>query len=106
MTDLIVTRVENLKPKEEKKNSSAATKKFLKKAKKRKRKDSNSSVVKYSKESTRGHHLIKKYCISHGKGSHSTDSFKDLGAMVNKHKQIRRKYIELWKEQQRAKCSY
>ena len=51
----------------------------------------NSSVLEISEESTKAHHPTKKYCIQHGKCSHSTDSRKDLHAMVNKHKQKKKK---------------
>ena len=91
MTDFFETRVENLKPKEEKKKSSAVAKKPTKKAKKRKREDSISSVVESSDESTEARSSSNKYCILHGKCSHSTDSCKDLRAKVTKHKQKKRK---------------
>ena len=68
-----------------------------------KREDSDSSVIEISEESTEARHPSKKYCILHGKCSHSTDYCKDLRAMVVKHKQ--KKFQELWKKQQRAKCS-
>ena len=47
----------------------------------------------------------KKYCILHGKSSHSTDNCKNLPAMVNKHKQKKKTVQKLRREQQRAKCS-
>ena len=106
MNNFFETRVENLEPKKEKKKSSTAAKKSLKKIKKRKREDSDSIVVESSKESTEACHPSKKYCILHDKQSHSTDSCKDLRAMVNKHKQENKKKIqELQKEQQGAKYS-
>ena len=74
MSDFFETRVENLEPREEMEKSSAASKKSKKILKKRKREDSNSSVVESSKESTEARHPSKKYCILHGKCSHSTDS--------------------------------
>ena len=85
---------------EDKKKSSAAAKKSLKKIKKRKQEDSDSSVVESSEESTKARHPNKKYCILHGKCSHSTESCKDLRAMVNKHKQKKnsRTYIKSNKE--------
>ena len=82
-----------MEPKEDKKKSSAAAKKFLKKAKKRKREDFDCSVVEISEESTEVCHQINKYCILLGKCSHSSDSCIDLRAMVNKHKQKKKKYF-------------
>ena len=87
MTDFFETMVENSEPKEDKKKCSAASKKNLKKShKKRKREDSDSSVIESSKESTEARRQIRKYCILHGKCSHSTDNCKDLRAMVKKHR--------------------
>ena len=86
MTDFFETRVENLEPKEEKKKSSAAAKKNKKSNQKRKRDDSDSSLVESSEESTKARRPTKKYCILHGKCSHSMDNCKYLFAMVNKHK--------------------
>ena len=86
MSDLFDTRVENLETKKDKTKSSAAAKKSKKSHKKRKQEDSASSVVDFSEESTEARHPSKKYCILHGKCNHSTDNFKDLHAMVNKHK--------------------
>ena len=91
MSGFFETRVENLEPKEAKKKSSAATKKSLKKNQKRKREHSNSSAVEFSKESTEARRPNKKYCILDGKCSHYTDSYKDLRAMVNKHKKKKKK---------------
>ena len=91
MTDFIENRVENLEPKEDSKKSSAAAKKSKNYLKKRKREDSDSSVVDSSKESTEARRLTRKYCILHGNCSHATDNCKDLRAMVNKHKQKKRK---------------
>ena len=89
--DFIETRVENLEPKEDKKISSAVAKKSKKFIKKTKWKDSDSSVVESSKESTEACRPSKKYCVLHGKYSYSTDSFKDLRVVVNKHKQKKKK---------------
>ena len=87
-TDFFEIRVENLEPKEEKKKSSADTKKSKKKsAKKRKQEDSDSSIVESSEESTVDHRPNRKYYILHCKYSHSIDNYKDLYAMINKHKQ-------------------
>ena len=69
------------------KKSSAAAKRAKKSTKKRKREESDSNVVESSRESTEARRPSKKYCILHGKCSHSTESWKDLRAMVNKHKQ-------------------
>ena len=91
MTDFFETRVEILEPREDRKNYSAAAKRSLKKAKKRKREDSNSSDVESSEESTEALYASKKYCILHSKCSDSTDSCKDLRAMVNNHKQKKKK---------------
>ena len=91
MTDFFETRVENLELNKDRKKSSAAAKKYLKKAKKRKKEDSDSSVLKSSKESTKARRPNRKYCILHGKCSHSTDCYKDLRAMINKHKPKKRK---------------
>ena len=86
MTDFFETKVENLEPKEDKKKSSVASKKSRKSPKKRKREDSDSSVVEPSKELTEALRPVRKYCILHGKCSHSTDNCKDLRTMINKHK--------------------
>ena len=103
MTDFFETRVENLEPKKDRKKSSVAYKKSKKSNKKRKREDSDSSVVECSKESTEARHPIRKYCILRGKCSHSTDN---LRAMVNKHKQKKKKPFKNYgKEQQGPKCS-
>ena len=91
MTDLFEIRVKNLKPKEDKKKSSVAAKKSHKKAKKKKREDSDSSIVEPSEESTEARCPSKKYRVLHGKCSYFTDSCKDLRAMVNKHKQKKKK---------------
>ena len=56
-------------------------------------------------QSTEARHLSKKCCILHGKYSYSTDSCKGLRAMVNKHKQKRRKHQELRKEQKGIEIS-
>ena len=86
------TRVVNLEPKEEKNKSSAGTKKSNKKSlKKKKQEDSDSCVVESSEESTEACRPSKKYCILQSKCSHSTDSCRDLCAMVNKHKQKKKK---------------
>ena len=74
-------------PKEEKKKSSAAAKISEKNLNKRKREDSDFSVVESKKESYVERHPKSKYCILHGKRNHSTDSYWDLFAMINKHKQ-------------------
>ena len=91
MTDIFETKVDNLEPKKDKKKSSAAAKKSLKKAKKRKRQDSNSSVVESSEERTEASRPSQKSFILHSKCSHFTDSFKDLRALVSKHKQKKKK---------------
>ena len=91
MTNFFETRVEKLEPKEDRKKSSVASKKSKKSIKKRKRDDSNPSVVESSKISTEARRPIKKYYILHCKCSHSTDNCKDLRAMVNKHKQKKKK---------------
>ena len=91
MADLFETRVENLEPKEDRKKSSAVSKKSKKSHKKRKKEDTNSGVVESSKESTETRRPIRQYWILHGKCSHSTDNYKDLRAMVNKHKQKKKK---------------
>ena len=91
MTDFIETRVENLEPKEDMKKFSVASKKAKKTLKKRIREASDSSVVESSDESTKARHPTRKYCILHGKCSHSTDNCKDLRAMVNKHKRKKKK---------------
>ena len=91
MSDFFETRVENLEPKEDRKKSSSASKKPRKALKKRKREDSDSSVVESSDESTEARCTVRKYCILHGKCSHSTYNYKDLRAMVNKHKQKKKK---------------
>ena len=63
MTDIFVTRVENLEPREDRKKSSVASKKAKKSNKKRKREDSNTSVVESSDESTEARRPTRKYCI-------------------------------------------
>ena len=104
MTDFFETRVKNLEPKADKK-SSAASKKPKKSHKKRKRENSNSSVVESSKESTEGCHPSKKYWILHRKCSHATNNCKDLHAIVNKHKQKRRRVSGIMERATRAKYS-
>ena len=89
MTDFFETGVENLEPREDRKKSSAVSKK--KALKKRKREESDSSVVESSEESTKACRPTRKYCILQGKCSHSTDNCNDLRAMVNKHKQRKKK---------------
>ena len=71
MTDFFETRVENLELKEEKKT--------------------DSSVLESSKDFSMEHRKIFIYCILHGECSHSIDLCKDLWAMVNKHKQKKRR---------------
>ena len=58
---------------------------------KRKREDSDSSVVESSEEFTEALRRTRKYCILHGKCSHSTDNSNNLRAMINKHKQKKKK---------------
>ena len=58
-----------------------------------------------SEESTEARRPSKKYCILQGQCSHSTDSCRDVRAMVNKHKQKKKKNQELRKEQQRIERS-
>ena len=91
MTAFFDTSVENLERKEEKKIYSAAANKAKKSTKERKREDSDSSVIEPSKESTEACHLSKNYCILHGKCSHSTDTCKDLCAMVKSTNRRKRK---------------
>ena len=91
MIDFFETRVENLEPKEDRKMSSSASKKPRKALKKRKREDSDSSVIESSDESTEARFPTRKYCILHGKCSHSTAYYKVLRAMVVKHKQRKKK---------------
>ena len=87
MTDFFQTKVENLEPKKEKKKSSADAKKTNKqRAWKRKREDFDSSIIESSEESTVELSPNRKYCILHGKFTHSTDNCKDLCAMVSKQK--------------------
>ena len=95
ITDFFGTRVDNLDPKEDNKNSSVATKKIKKSYKKRKREDSDYSVVESREEWTEARRPIRKYYILHGKCSHSTDNCKDLRAMVNKHKQKKKKPFKI-----------
>ena len=90
MTDFFETKVKNLVPKEEKKSSAAAKKSHKKSTKKRKREDSDSSIVESSEEPFVECWPDWKYCILHGKCTHSTDNCKDLCAMVNKHKKKKR----------------
>ena len=105
MSDFLETRVENLETKKEKKKSPAAAKKINKKsAKKYKGEDSNSSVVESSVESPLERRSNRKYCILHDKCSYSTDNFKDLYAMINKHKQKKVEVQDLWKEHQDNQC--
>ena len=93
------TRVENLEPNEEKKNSSATAKKSTKKSlEKHKQEDSGSSIVESSKESIEACHPSKKCCIVNRKCSHSTDSCKDLRAMVSKHKQKKKKNFKSYRK--------
>ena len=96
-SDFFEIRVQNLEPKEDKKKFSVASKKSEKSHKKRKRKrdDSDSSVLECSEESTEARRPVKKYCILHGKCSHSTGNCKDLRAMVNKHKQKRGNLLKI-----------
>ena len=81
MTGFFEIRVENLEPKEEKRKSSMFSKKSKdkKSIKKRKRVDSNSSVV----ESIL--FILRGIC------SDSTDNCEDLHAIINKHKEKKKK---------------
>ena len=102
MSDFFETKVKNLELKEDKNFSAAAKKPNMKNIKKRKQEDSDPSVVESSEESFAGHHPKRKHYILHGKCCHSTDSCKDLRAMINKNKQKKKKinkfYIEFNKE--------
>ena len=81
----------------QRKSSVAAKKpKEKKSTKKRKSEDSDSSVVESSGDSCVENSTTKKYCIQHGKFSHSTDNCKDLYAMVNKYKQKRKKNFKTY----------
>ena len=60
--------------------------------------DSDSSVLESSEESTDARRPIRIYCILHGKCSHSTDNCKDLRAMVNKHKQKKKKPFKYYEK--------
>ena len=92
MTDFFETGVENLEPKEEKKKSFAAAKKTNKKNfKKLIREDSDSSVVESNEEFTIERRPNMKYCILRGKYIYSTDNCKNLCALINKHKQKKKK---------------
>ena len=77
---------------------SSASKKPRKNHKKRKREDSDSSVVESSEESTKASRPTRKYCILHGKCSHSTDYCKYLCAMVNNHKQRKKRNFKTYGE--------
>ena len=85
MSDFFETRVENLEPKEDRNNLQQLPRKALRKLRKGKEKTPIYIVVESSEESTKAYRPSKKYCILHGKCSHSTESCKDLHAMVNKH---------------------
>ena len=97
MTVFFDTGVEILELKEDKKKSSVAAKKFKdkKSAKKSKQVDSDSSVMEYSQETSLKHKQVKKYCILHGKCSHTIDKCKELHAMLNKHKQKKKRITYL-----------
>ena len=103
-TQFFETRVKNLEPKEEKKKSFTVTKKSKerKSIKKRKQEDSNWSSEFNSVE----YKAIKNICILHEKCSHLTDNWKDLLAMVNKHKQKKEEFQDLQKEQQWTQFTY
>ena len=73
------------------KKSSEAAEKSKKSQKKREREESNSSAVEFSKGSTEARRPMRRYCILHGKCSHSTDNCKDLRTMVKKQKQKKKK---------------
>ena len=78
MTYFSEIRVKNLKTKKEMKKSSVAAKKTNKKIlKKRKREGFDSSVVEFDEESSVECRPHEKYCILHGKCSHSTDNCQD-----------------------------
>ena len=94
MSVFFETRIENVEPKDDRKKSSTAAKKSKKSHKKRKREDSEPNVVESSKESTEARRPTRKYCILHGKCSHSTDNYKDLRTMVIKHKQKKKKLFK------------
>ena len=94
MSDFFETRIENLEPREDRKKALVTSKKSKKSHKQGKRENSDFSVVESSEESTEARLPTRKYCILHGKCSHSADNCKGLLAMVNKRK-----------KQQRAKCS-
>ena len=96
-SNFIETRVENLEPKEDEKIF-CSYQIIPQKIKKSKREDSDSSVVESSEESTEARRPSKKYCILYGKCSHSTNSCKDLRAMVNKHKQKKKKNFRTYKK--------
>ena len=70
-------------------------KKDIKAFKNRKQADSDSIVVKLSEESSVEHRANRKYCILHGKCSHSLQKCKGLHATVIKHKQMRRQKFKL-----------
>ena len=91
MSDFFETRVENFEHREDRKKSVSVSQKLRKALKKKKRDDSDSSVVESSDESTDVRRPTRKYCILHGKCSHSTENCKDLHAMVVKRKQKKRK---------------
>ena len=108
MTDFFETRVENSEPKGEKRKSSATAKKSKDKKsnKKRKRADSDSSVVDSSEELSVERQPNRKYFILNCKCSHSMDNCKDLLAMINKHKEKKKKiYKSYRKKQQGIDCS-
>ena len=100
MSAFFETRVENLEPKEDRKNSSVAVKKSKdkKSIKKKKQEDLVYCIVESSKDSSMEYRMIKKCCILYGKCSHSTDKCKDLRAMVNKHKQRKKRNFKSYRK--------
>ena len=94
MSDFFETRVKNLEPKEGKKKSSATAKKTNKKsANKNKGENSNSIVIESSEESIVERRPNRKYCIVHGKCSHSMNNYNDLCDMIKTYGKTARNYM-------------
>ena len=98
MSDFFETGIKNLEREEDKEKCSASAKISMKK---RSRAGFDSRFIESSEESAVECSPVKKYCILHGKCSYSTNNCKDLHAMVEVHKQKKKKNFKSYEKSER-----
>ena len=91
MTDFFKSRVETLELREDKKKIFISLQENQKKTQEKEKGSLRLQCRRVQRRINKARRPTRKYCILDGKCSHSTDKCKDLRAMVNKHKQKKKK---------------